>query len=357
MTRDELNKQTDPHLKRETGEARVDGVTYRTVTLLNHRYRLNGILSVGGFGVIYTGEDTRLYNKKILVKANRYPRSLFKMPRNKAVVPEVEKCRFRLAFEKKMLLQAARRGISNTPVLLDEILDLGLDLYGPHQDRDGNLHHCTQAGEDGGELWTKEPFLVIGYVSGSPLQKVIPKNWFKNNILGNAKQVILQIGRILQRFHEEQDTDGVRIGFVYQDLKPDNIMFTDERNYVLIDFGGFAVRAGGKTLTRFAKTGTPGYQPPEFTDYNFPPEKIDARADVFSLGATVYHVLTASAPGADSKGNAVFDPQKLAALPAPWRGWIETAIAPRIEDRFLGMKEALKGVHGLPLGGGVTHES
>ena len=344
-----MKKKNDPQLRRETGEAVYDGADFRTVTLLKNRFRIESILAVGGFGVIYTGKDSRLYNKKILIKANRYPRNLFKVQRNKALTPQVEKLRFRLEFERKMLLQAANRGISGTPVILDEIKDLGLDIYGPHKDRDGNHYHCTQKNSDGTELWTQEPFLVLSYVNGSPLNQIINQNWFRKNILGNTKQVILQIGRILKGFHLEKSVDKKRISFVYQDLKPDNIMFTDEKNFVLIDFGGFAVRVDGKTLTRFAKTGTPGYQPPEFADYAFAPEKIDPRADIFSLGATVYHLLTGKSPGADSQGRAVFDQNKLKTVQGQWKNWIVKAIAPKPDDRYPTMEAAIQDAHTLPM--------
>lgn len=344
-----LKIKKDPGLSREVGEAPVKGDVYRTVAFLNNRYRLDGILSMGGFGVIYTGCDTRLFNKKILVKANRYPRNLFKVQRNKAVLTQADKLRGRLAFERKMLLQAANRGIGGTPVLLDVIEDLGLDLRGPHTDQDGQTHYWTQKDEEGRELWTREPFLVLSFVSGRPLGDMVKDAQFRNNLLGNAKQVILQIGRILAGFHREESVDGAKIGFVYQDLKPDNIMLTREKNFVLIDFGGFAVRADGKTLIRFAKTGTPGYQPPEFCDYGFPPEDVDSRADVFSLGATVHHLLSGEAPKTDAGGRAVFDRSKLTPFPVEWPQWIDRATAAKPKDRFLNMQEALNNAHKLPM--------
>ncbi len=118
---------------------------------------------------------------------------------------------------------------------------------------------------------------------------------------------------------------------------------------MLIDFGGFAVQVNGKTLTRFAKTGTPGYQPPEFTDYAFAPEKIDPRADIFSLGATVYHILCGEQPCADSQGRAVFDNKQLKAVPKEWKQWINKAVAPQIEDRYPNIKAAINAAHNLPL--------
>ncbi len=349
MNPKKLRKTTDRNLRREVGEVVEDGVRYRAVSLLKERYRIDELLAAGGFGVIYAGCDRRMYDKKVLIKTNRYPRKLFEVQNNLAVAEQVERQRMRLMFERKMLLRAASRGIGGVPVLLEEVADLGLDLYGPHQDKNGNSHHFLEQGLDGRELWTRERFLVLSYVSGSPLYDALQYKWFRRNLLGNAKQVILQIGRILQGFHRSEEIDGKKIGFVYQDLKPENIMCTREKNFVLIDFGAFAVRSGNETLTRFAKTGTPGYQPPEFVDVAFPPRNIDCRADIFSLGATIYHVLARQAPGVDGKANARFDFQKLGSVPGPWRDWVAKAVEPSVDNRFTTMKAALNAAHKLPL--------
>lgn len=345
----EMKKKNDSRSNRGIAEITQDNMKYRIVSLLSERYRIQSLLSVGGFGVIYIGEDNRLYNKKILIKANKYPRNLFKVQRNKALAAQVLKIRDRLQFERKMLIQGANRGISGIPVILDEVNDIGLDLYGPHLDQDGNSYYCTQKDHQEREIWSEESFIILSYISGHPLNEIIDKPWFRKNILGNAKQLILQIGRILRRFHDDEVVDGNQLSFIYQDIKPDNIMFTHEKNFVLIDFGGFAVRANGKTLTRFSKTGTPGYQPPEFTDFSFPPENIDQRADVFSLGATVYHLITGSPPAVDSKECSVFDSNKMNTIPEDWRKWIDSAIKTKIENRFFNMNEALNAAYQLSL--------
>jgi hypothetical protein len=54
------------------------GVQYRIPeSLKNGRYRVTGVLARGGFGIIYTGLDTQLYNKKVLIKSIIYKPSLF----------------------------------------------------------------------------------------------------------------------------------------------------------------------------------------------------------------------------------------------------------------------------------------
>lgn len=333
-------------------EFRYQNGTYRSPSLIGGRFRVTGILAAGGFGMIFQATDLALFNKKVLIKTSRYPAILFRHQKDRNRQSAIEKCRFRMSYERKMLLQASRREISGVPVILDYCTEPGPDLYGPHTDETGGTFACTDTDQAGVPLWRTEPFLVLSYVDGTPLNDVISQPWFYKNCLGHAKQVILQIGRILTAFHRETLLQDRKVSFVYQDLKPANILYTRERQFVLIDFGGFAMRADGKTLSNFAKTGTPGYQPPEFVNYAYSPERIDATADVFSLGAVVYTVLAGVPPLATPTGEAVFDPEKLKTFPDPWRAWVEKATAPDPRNRYASMKIAIDGSHSLPLGQG-----
>jgi len=332
----------DPHLDRKIIEVCQDGAVYRIPFLLAYRYEVTGILSIGGFGVIYEGRDRRLFGKKVLIKANRYSRRHLKIPNNRAVVKEAKDQRGRMTHERRMLLAGYRRGIGGIPVLLDEVKDLGLDLYGPHDDGQGGTHYYTLD-----DQWRNEPYLVLSFVNGMPLSKVLNQEFFVNNRLGNAKQIILQVGRMLAAFHEEEEREGKRYSFIYQDLKPDNIIFTHEKQPVLIDFGGFAVRRDGQTSKEFARTGTPGYQPPEFLD-GTQVDRLDARVDVFTLGMTIYHVLGGVAPKADAQGNAILDPGVMQKFPDPWRTWIEKAAQPDRDERFPNIGQAITVAHDLP---------
>jgi len=333
----------DANLNRKIIEVRKEGTVYRIPFLLADRYEVTGILSIGGFGVIYEGRDRRLFGKKVLIKANRYSRRHLKIPNNRAVVKEVEDQRGRMVHERRMLLAGYRRGIGGIPVLLDEVKDLGLDLYGPHDDGQGGMHYYTLE-----DQWRTEPYLVLSFVDGMPLSKALGKDYFGKNRLGHAKQVILQVGRMLAAFHSDEEIKGKHFSFIYQDLKPDNIIFTREKQPVLIDFGGFAVRRDGQTLPTFARTGTPGYQPPEFLD-GTPVDRLDARVDVFTLGMTIYHVLGGVAPRADDQGYAIVNSAVLQKFPDPWRRWVDQATQPDRNQRFQGIEQAITAAHHLPL--------
>jgi serine/threonine-protein kinase len=77
-------------------------------------------------------------------------------------------------------------------------------------------------------------------------------------------------------------------GVVHRDLKPDNLMVARDHVYVM-DFGlARAVKGDSRLSVSGMVVGTPSYMPPEQARG----ERVDARADVYALGATLYELLT-----------------------------------------------------------------
>lgn len=84
-------------------------------------------------------------------------------------------------------------------------------------------------------------------------------------------------------------------GIVHRDIKPGNLLRTEERGQVtwkIVDFGISKLMAGTGTLTQGALLGTPGYMAPEQVNGL----DVDERADVFGLGAVVYRAVTGRPP-------------------------------------------------------------
>lgn len=82
---------------------------------------------------------------------------------------------------------------------------------------------------------------------------------------------------------------------VHRDVKPSNIMFTDDGRVVLTDFG-IAKSLGGQqsNITVIGTTiGTPAYMSPEQAQADV---EIDHRSDIYSLGVVAYHLLTGRVP-------------------------------------------------------------
>jgi len=93
----------------------------------------------------------------------------------------------------------------------------------------------------------------------------------------------IQVARGLRAAHEK--------GLIHRDIKPGNILFSDEQTAKIGDFG-LAVAAGQNAEAQNEIWGTPYYVAPE--RLNNEPE--DFRSDLYSLGATLYHAIAGRPP-------------------------------------------------------------
>ena len=128
-------------------------------------------------------------------------------------------------------------------------------------------------------------FLAEEYVAGPTL-----KTWLTVRGPLDARQAVTvlgQVGSALARAAEQ--------GVVHRDIKPENLLVTPGGDVKVADFGLARVLTGpeGMDLTQDGMTlGTPLYMSPEQAEGR----PVDARSDLYSLGATVYHLLTGKPP-------------------------------------------------------------
>ncbi|WP_432942964.1 serine/threonine-protein kinase [Kribbella sp. CA-253562] len=141
--------------------------------------------------------------------------------------------------------------------------------------------HVVQV-HDVGELEDGRPFLVLTYADRGTLADRLKKEPLA---LGNAVNVVVQVGRGLQALH--------RRGLLHRDVKPANVLFrsTDEgERAVLSDLGL------GKSLDEVSRITMPGGTPSYVAPEQAMGERLDERADQYSLGAVAYAALTGRSP-------------------------------------------------------------
>ncbi|WP_241998898.1 MULTISPECIES: serine/threonine-protein kinase [Kribbella] len=141
--------------------------------------------------------------------------------------------------------------------------------------------HVVQV-HDVGELEDGRPFLVLTYADRGTLADRLKKEPLA---LESAVGVIVQVGRGLQALH--------RRGLLHRDVKPANVLFrsTDEgERAVLSDLGL------GKSLDEVSRITLPGGTPSYVAPEQAMGERLDQRADQYSLGAVAYAALTGRSP-------------------------------------------------------------
>ncbi|MHC5019439.1 MAG: protein kinase domain-containing protein [Planctomycetota bacterium] len=199
-------------------------------------------------------------------------------------------------------------------------------------------------------------YLVMDLVEGRPLDEIIAGEPLPPLV---AAEYAEQIARAVAHAHEH--------GVLHRDLKPANVMVTGDGVCRVTDFGLAGTQHVDGDLTRLTQSGellgTPAYMPPEQARG----EDADTRADVYSLGATLYECV-AGLPPVD--GPSVFgvvakvlkgdiDPLRDVApgCPAPLEAIVMHCLATEREHRYAGMAELAEDLRRFQRGDAVTASS
>ena len=206
------------------------------------RYRIVERLGEGGMGVVFRAEDPRLEREVAL-----------KVLKPDALHDEDSKRRFRL--EARALSRLLHPNIAT---LFDFDSDKGVD------------------------------FLVLEFVPGESLARTLANGPLPET---RARAIALDVAEGLQSAHEE--------GIVHRDLKPGNIVITPRGRAKVLDFGLARVMPGAASLTQTAPisgasvlVGTVPYMSPEQVRDG----QVDARSDLYALGAVLFEMTTGSCP-------------------------------------------------------------
>lgn len=127
-------------------------------------------------------------------------------------------------------------------------------------------------------------YVVEEYIEGESLDKVLKRE--KSIDENIALRWFKEIAECLHYLHSQKPNP-----IIYRDMKPANIMLQPNGKLRLIDFGiAREYKKGSSTDTTYI--GTKGYAAPE----QFGQAQSDARTDIYSLGVTMYHIITGKSP-------------------------------------------------------------
>jgi outer membrane protein assembly factor BamB/tRNA A-37 threonylcarbamoyl transferase component Bud32 len=235
--------ELDPQGTTTPGADRVSTPVMQPGVILQGRYAIEGTLGVGGMSVVYRGRDMRF---KDVVRACAIKEMYQSAPDSGTRLLNLKN------FERESGLLAT---------LAHPAIPKVYDFFEEH----GRI------------------YLILELVPGKDLETVLDE---AGGPLDEARVLrwAVQLCEVLTYLHTQEPEP-----IIFRDLKPSNIMVTDDDRIVLIDFGiaRGLVRADKKGTV----IGTEGYSPPE--QYR---GLAEPRGDIYALGATLHQLLTASDP-------------------------------------------------------------
>ncbi|BBM86490.1 bifunctional serine/threonine-protein kinase/formylglycine-generating enzyme family protein [Candidatus Uabimicrobium amorphum] len=154
------------------------------------------------------------------------------------------------------------------------------------------------------------PYFTMDLINGGSL-----KERMKNLSIRQAVDAMMKITDAIHHAHGQ--------GIIHRDLKPANIMFDDNNEPVIMDFGLAKTSKASRKLSRTGTVmGTLHYMPPEQAGGRS--RDVDARSDVYGLGAVFYEILTGKPPFTTTNYAQILN-QIINVVPMP-----PTKIKPRI---------------------------
>jgi serine/threonine-protein kinase len=190
------------------------------------------------------------------------------------------------------------------------------------------------SGDAGGSLWFTMPF-----VEGESLRERLRRE--RQLPVEDAVRIAREAAQALQYAHVH--------GVVHRDIKPENLLLTGDGNTLVADFG-IARALDARTESKLTETGivvgTPAYMSPEQAVGD---RELDARTDVYSLGAVLYEMLVGEPPFTGATTQALLvkrltEPAPSArsartSVPEALDAAVRKALAPVVADRHATMAQ------------------
>ena len=269
------------------------------------RYEIIRYISSGGFGCTYEARDTKFKN---IAKSLAIKEFFVKDFCNRDAATNC--------------ISVATQGKAElVEKLRAKFLDEAAALYGFDHP---NIVRVTDTFEENGTA-----YYVMEYIDGSSLANIVEKN----GPLSEEKALgyIRQVADALKYVHSQN--------YLHLDVKPHNIMVDGNDRAVLIDFGvskQYDEANGANTSTLVGST--PGYAPLEQSGSGI--REFSPTTDIYSLGATLFKLVTGMNPPVASEVNENGLPTPVGVSSALFHA-IETAMQPRRKDRPQNIDEFL----------------
>jgi serine/threonine protein kinase len=218
--------------------------------VLKSRYKISRIIGQGGMGSVYLADDLRLEGRLCAIKEVDHDRTLS--------ADSLKQTREQFFREATVL---ARLDHPNLPKVSD---------------------FFSQGGRD---------YLVMDFVPGKDLRALMIETIQRKESLPE-KDVLAWASQLMDALSY---LHGQKPPILHRDVKPSNLKLTPSGVIKLVDFGLVKILASDEmTVTIVQGRGTAIYTPLE--QYGGDTGHTDVRSDIFSFGATLYHLLTNHAP-------------------------------------------------------------
>lgn len=264
----------------------MSGQYYHQVgELIAERYRLLSVLGQGGSGITYAAEDLTT-QEQVAVKA--------------LSLQGISDWKQLELFEREaqVLSKLDHRAISNY-----------IDYF------------QTDSGQN---RWF---YIVQELAPGKSLAALIDDGWHATQ--ADVRQIAVQGLDILQYLHQLSPP------IIHRDIKPQNLIRTDEGQIYLVDFGAVQ-NVCRQSMVGSTVVGTYGYMAPE----HFQGKAVPA-TDLYGLGGTLLFLLTHTSPADLPQERLKINFRSVVNLQSDFADWLDQMLEPAVEDRFASAPEAL----------------
>jgi len=271
------------------------------------RYRIESVLGEGGMGVVYLARQEKP-DRQVALKVVRPGYATERMLR-------------RFEHEAEVLGRLLHPGIA-------QIYEAGVFHADTHAE-DESANHRAQGSPRSGPL--PIPFFAMELVKGVPLTRYAEEHKLTTR---QRLELVAKVCDAVQHAHQK--------GVIHRDLKPGNILVTEEGQPKVLDFG--VARATDSDIQQTtvqtevgAIIGTIPYMSPEQVGGD--PAELDTRSDVYALGVIAYELLVGRLPYSLERKMIheaariirEDEPTRLSSIDRTLRGDVETIVAHALE--------------------------